>query len=580
MSVCNRRRYSLVLLSAFVLGATSGNVISAAGGVNVLGGVVAPHGFDTKPDANSKINQNEIKNGDISGGDYNESHTGADCTNEGKRDNKKIDTREDENVKGKEGNLVYTQGGNKGKSNSSKGMLNGSTFGNLAVAGGAATLVGSAAAASKKVFDYVNKKENSQISEKEDENNNNQKTMDIKPDDKESANNLKQWIKRNPVLVFMLVFLFLVIISFIVYYFVRRESEDKDLDEKLQEFIKECVGNEAIYGFRNYREILKRIKQGETGKVLTLSIFKDNNLQGATFVFLEFAETLYDSTEGFWYVTNKDGDKVCDSDNIGDKTKELKLKFMPINDFLTFHRNILEKVCKSDFCDQEFIKNRDISNNLLSFGYMYLLKKCPFAEDGKEGLIATKLSMSDFYDYICGFTSMAFDKRSVDNKRLEFTKYLTKILIEDNEQKYKLSDENKIFLKNMYNALVIYGQLVEHALKSGFKDREGQIKKHEDRNGVINDFNFYLWVLDWCISNIKNRNNVSNDDRENNEKILFLAKVVAADAVTLSSKKNGEVQNKLGTILGIYEGKDAENNNDNLQDFSNIVDFKNIQFMN
>lgn len=609
---------SLVLLSAFVLGATSGSAVSATGGVGVSSEVIGQDGFATKPDADGTINQNEIKN-DNNSDDCNNSHPGTGFANDGKNENKKLIPKGGKNIKGGEGNLVYTQGSDKSKVNSAKGKLSGSTFRNLAVTGGTATFVSSAAAVSKKVFDYINKKENSQISKKEDENNNknnkqntgqnddNQETKEIKSDDDKSANKAKEWIKKNPVLFSMLVFMFLFIIGFVVCYFVRSkkskseyedlekeseinkrlnnipygsedkdlnyeelengpkinklldnnpdEFEDKELSEKLSKFETEVYpGALSFVYIKNYRKLFKLINIGNT-ETLTLECIVDNDPFADCYRnFLKMASSFYDTKKGFWYACEEKDIIEVDkgTKEIGNK---IEIKFMSMNDYLTKMRKQKEKIFDPNYSDLVNNKRRVFAN----FGYRNL-------EDVKQIYFFSLFDGS--------FLDQAFDDRDKEEmeKCISFIKDTADDLI--NKEEYGLSDDNKTFLKNMYNALMLYGQLVEYALKSGFKDREGQIKKQKNRNGIINDFNFYLWVLDWCISNIKNKSEVLTIEK--NEKILFLAKVVASEAAVLSSNKNREVQNKLVTILNIYEGKAAEKNNGELQ---NIISFKDIQFM-
>ena len=168
--------------------------------------------------------------------------------------------------------------------------------------------------------------------------------------------------------------------------------------------------------------------------------------------------------------------------------------------------------------------------------------------------------------------------------RIKLTKYAIKKLIKDEDGRYNLSDKNKIFLKGRFNALLLFGKLLDAYYK-----KKGVAKKEETNIAESREFRY--WVLNWCKENIKNKNSVNGgDDKFNNEVIFFLARMGAEFSIDLGGEKNADVEKIFGKILDIYKGSNNninnitdivnDNNNDVIKDVKDVsINFEQIQFM-
>ena len=419
---------------------------------------------------------------------------------------------------------------------------------------------------------------------------------------------------------------------------------DKEIDKKLNkeidkeiEYISKFVNNmNLLKDFKNYKAILKQIISSNTDKTLTLILSNNNNnfnsedIYSHMNVFCALAGRFYDTLGGFWYV-------VPDEEKIKENLKKdgcvealvlypenatkINIKFFSINDYLTrlithFDKINTEKFYNDDFkieermflgyYNQYFTSNfkapcRDYAKELeseLELNDEFFNKYKDYYNGDRArllNLIREQAKPEVFYTFLTnGCLCQIYDDRARVSPeiRIKFIKYAIKKLIKDEGEKYKLSDENKIFLKYRFNALLLFGKLIYAYYK---KEKGGSEEKDSPPSNtffdIINGRKVHDWVLNWCKEKIKNKDSVHENNKVfENEVIFFLARTEAEYLIDFGGKKNADVEKKFGKILDIYKGSNNninnitdivnDNNNDVIKDVKDVsINFEQIQFM-
>ena len=414
---------------------------------------------------------------------------------------------------------------------------------------------------------------------------------------------------------------------------------DKEIDKKLnKEIDKEIVyldksikikDMELLEDFKNYKTILKQIISGNTDKTLTL-ILSNNNFSSVNIFshvkpFYTLAGRFYDTLGGFWYVVpdeekikenlKKDG-SVDFSEIYSKNATKININFFSINNYLTKSREQFDKISTKNFYNDDFEIGRKMFEhyygtfflNYLTAPYRDYEKKLEILSElglddkffnkhqehynGKDNFLKftiTRCMPRDFYRFL-SHSCLYFlnDDRDADRIgpeiRIRFIKHAVEKLIKDEGGKYKLSDENKTFLKYRFNAFLLFGKLIDaYCKKTGVKSRVDTAESKK--------FNYL--VLNWCRENIKYRDLLKRDEASNNEVIFFLARMVVEYLTSLVKKKEEEEGNYLvktfGEILDIYKGNPVTIYNYNNKFIDHLkyaeylkdanIDFQQIQFM-
>ena len=283
----------------------------------------------------------------------------------------------------------------------------------------------------------------------------------------------------------------------------------------LGDFEKEKLGT-IQETFKNWKKILKSIKENSKGNTLNLEVNKYKgeyaDINGGLLAFLNLISRIQDENlEGFWYCSNA---KDIEEKETVDK---VTLKFININDYINKQKSNLE-LNNVDSLVESNVEN----TRLETYGNLYL--KTNF-----------------FYQFLnpSAFLCTILDYRDVDNK-LEKIRNFTKELLSENNN--ILNEKNKEYLKNMQSALGLYKGELDYYVKNVIKKDSPQSRK-----SAIDSVDFYLHVLNNCKTKLE-KNKYKTLGEKN--KYVFLAKLVANGAIQCKANDilNGEEKEKKDCI--------------------------------